>query len=271
MTIYEPKERIIQIAPYYPFRIIHKAMVLVLRKFYYSQFIDQSYACIKGRGIHKCMNDVRDALSNDNTNTRYCLKLDIRKYYNNINHEVLKQLHRQKISDEKMLQLIYFDIDSSGQEVGLPIGNETSQYYANLYLTPLDRYCKEQLNLKHYFRYMDDIVILSGSKDHLHDVLSSVRTFVNDKLKLEIKSNYQIFPVSSRQIDFVGYRMNHHTVMLRKRILMRFYKRTHAKRKALKKQGKLLELKHDLPSYYGWIKHLPTEHSLKIFQHATTV
>lgn len=269
MVIHEPKERIIQIAPYDPFRIIEKAMIVVLKKFYYAHFVDQTYACIKGRGIHKCMADVKKALNTDTKGTLYCLKGDIKKFYNNINHTILKWMHRSKISDQRMLNLIYWDIDCTQQKTGLPIGAETSQYYANFYLTAFDRICKEVLKIKYFFRYMDDFVILADTKEKLHQYLKKIQSFLSSKLRLKVKENYQIFPLYARQIDFVGYRMNHYTIMLRKHILKRFYKKLKEKQKELHVTE--IDVKHELSSYYGWINHLPINHQLNIYNYAKAV
>ena len=136
-TIYEPKERVIMIAPFFPDRIVHHCIINVLGRFWSNLFIGNTYACIKGRGIHKCMEDVHTALVTDRKGTEFCLKIDIRKFYDNVDHSALKQIIRYSIADEQLLRLLDKIIDSNGKEKGLPIGNFTSQYLANLYLTYL--------------------------------------------------------------------------------------------------------------------------------------
>lgn len=135
---------------------------------------------------------------------------------------------------------------------GLPIGNYLSQYFANYYLTYFDHWIKEDKQIKYYFRYADDIVILSQSKEHLHHVLSEIRMYLNDNLKLQIKNNYQIFPVKARGIDFVGYVFYHSHTLLRKSIKKRF-----AKAISKKKNNQTIA------AYNGWTKHCNAKHLLK--------
>lgn len=108
-------------------------------------FIENTYACIKGRGVHKCMLDVRSALMRDKKGTRFCLQTDVRKFYDNIDHTALKIIIRFTIADEQLLRLLDKIIDSNGKDKGLPIGNYTSQYLANLYLAYFDHWVKEVL------------------------------------------------------------------------------------------------------------------------------
>lgn len=132
------------------------------------QFISTTYSCIKGRGIHKCLKDLKCALCKHPNETTYCLKFDIKKFYPSINHRILKRIIRRKIKDKTLLKILDEIIDSAN---GVPIGNYLSQYFANLYLTPFDRYCKSTLKCKFYYRYADDIVILSNDKQWLHGIL----------------------------------------------------------------------------------------------------
>ena len=262
--IYEPKERVIMIAPFYPDRIIHHCIINVLGRHWYHIFIDNTYACIKGRGIHKCMEDVHKSLVLDKAGTRYCLKIDIRKFYDNVDHSVLKQILRFTIADEQMLRLLDKIIDSNGKEKGLPIGNFTSQYLANLYLSYFDHWVKEVLGLKYYFRYMDDIVVLGPDKEMLHNVLDMFGLYLGTELKVEIKHNWQIFPVDNRGIDYVGFKQNHYGILLRKGILLRFYKKLEATRKKYEINNEN-DIKHLFPSEYGWIIRCDKEHSDFIF------
>ena len=223
--IYDPKERDIMIAPFFPDRIIHHCLVNVLGPHWNHIFIANTYSCIKGRGTHKCRRDVGEALKRDKHGTRYCLKIDIRKFYDNIDHAALKRIFRYTIADEQLLRLLDKIVDSNGKEKGLPIGNYTSQYFANLYLAYFDHWMKEAMGVKYYFRYMDDIVVLDGDKDRLHYLLDMMGLYLATELKVEIKPNWQIFPVDDRGIDFVGYKQDHFGVLLRKSILNKFYKK----------------------------------------------
>lgn len=212
--IYEPKEREVFRLPYFPDRIVHHAIMNKLEPIFVSLFTSDTYSCIKGRGIHGAAKAMRKALK-DVDNTHYCLKLDIKKFYPNIDHEILKSIIRKKFKDKDLLWLLDEIIDSAP---GVPIGNYLSQYFANLYLTYFDHWIKEVLGVKYYFRYADDIVILSSNKPELHLRLSKIKEYLQNNLKLKVKENYQIFPVSARSIDFVGYRFYHTHTLLRKSI-----------------------------------------------------
>jgi len=136
--VYEPKEREVYRLPYFPDRITHHAIMNVLEPIFVANFTADTYSCIKGRGIHKVLKNVKKALK-DEINTVYCLKLDIKKFYPNIDHEILKQLLRKKFKDQDLLWLLDEIIDSAK---GLPIGNYLSQYFANFYLSYFDHWIK---------------------------------------------------------------------------------------------------------------------------------
>ena len=247
--LHTPKKREIFRLPYYPDRIVHHAILNILEPVWESVFTADTYACIKGRGIHGAARALRRDLK-DYDNTLYSLKLDIRKFYNTIDHEILKSIIRRKIKDSDLLSLLDEIIDSAD---GVPIGNYTSQYFANLYLAYFDHWVKEELKVKYYYRYSDDMVFLAGTKDELHRIFESVRDYLASVLKLEIKSNYQIFPVESRGIDFVGYRFYHTHTLLRKSIKKRFAR-------AIKKKGNNVQTH---AAYWGWAKHCDSKNLLK--------
>jgi retron-type reverse transcriptase len=250
--VYEPKEREVFRLPYYPDRITHHAVMNILEPVFVSCFTANSYSCIKGKGIHAAANDVKRALK-DVAGTQYCLKLDIKKFYPNINHDILKQLLRRKIKDNDLLWLLDEIIDSAD---GLPIGNYLSQYFANFYLTYFDHWIKEEKAVKYYFRYADDIVILNSNKAYLHNLLGEITNYLYVNLDLKVKENYQVFPVAARSIDFVGYRFYHTHTLLRKSIKQRFARM-------------LRKRKNDasIASYYGWAKHCNSKNLLKKLLH----
>lgn len=216
--VYEPKERLVYRLPYFPDRIAHHAIMNILEPVFVSSFTADTYSCIKGRGIHSLLRKLRSDLK-DSTGTRYCLKFDITKFYPSIDHQVLKDLLRRKFKDQDLLWLLDEIIDSAP---GLPIGNYLSQYLANFYLSYFDHWIKEKLRVRYYYRYADDIVILSASKPQLHTLLAEARTYLQTNLKLQIKGNYQVFPVSARGIDFVGYVFYHSHTRIRKSIKKNF-------------------------------------------------
>lgn len=215
----------------------------ILEPVWMKQFISTTYSCIKGRGIHKCLKDLKYVLRKYPNKTTYCLKFDIKKFYPSINHRILKRIIRRKIKDKTLLKILDEIIDSAN---GVPIGNYLSQYFANLYLTPFDRYCKSILKCKFYYRYADDIVILSNDKQWLHSILSEIKQFLKLQLKLELKENYQIFPVDSRGIDFVGYVFRHKHTLLRKSIKVKMIRKLNHLSKDV--------LQRVIPSYQGWLR-----------------
>lgn len=255
--IYEPKEREIYQLPYYPDRIVHHAIMNILEPIWVKIFIKNTYSCIKGKGIHAAVRDLKYALKSDGENTRYCLKLDIRKFYPSIDHGILKSVIRKKIKDKQLLALLDEIIDSAP---GVPIGNYLSQYFANLYLSYFDHWLKEVKHVKYYYRYADDVVILHGDKDYLHCLLVDIKDYLHDNLKLTVKQNYQIFPVSSRGIDFIGYVFFHTHTLMRKSI------KKNMCRKAARLKNKniaIKQYKQALCSWIGWAKHCNSKNLLK--------
>lgn len=237
--VYEPKEREVYRLPYFPDRITHHAIMNILEPVFVSTFTADTYSCIKGRGIHRLQRKLKADLK-DVDGTRYCLKFDIRKFYPSIDHDVLKGLLRRKFKDPDLLWLLDEIIDSAP---GLPIGNYLSQYLANFYLTYFDHWMKEEKHVKYYYRYADDIVILSDSKQHLHSLLDQIKVYLHE-LKLEVKDNHQVFPVEARGIDFVGYVFYHTHIRIRKRIKQNF-----ARKLAINPNHQ------SKASYLGWLGH----------------
>jgi len=245
-TIRDPKEREIYRLPYYPDRIVHHAIMNVLEPIWMSIFTANTHACIKGRGIYSAYKSVKTALI-DKENTRYCLKIDIRKFYLTIDHAILKRLIRKKIKCKDTLELLDQIIDTAP---GVPIGNFLSQYFANLFLAYFDHWIKEVICVKYYIRYADDMVFFHADKAYLHDLLAKINNYLKEELNLELKANYQIFPVEGsevkgRGIDFVGYVFRHSHILLRKSIKQRFARRMASRGLDLKAYA----------AYWGWAKH----------------
>ena len=256
--IYEPKEREIYRLPYFPDRILHHAIMNVLEPIWVSTFTADTYSCIKNRGIHAAAKKVKQALREDPEGTTFCLKLDIRKFYPSINHDVLKSILRRKLKDKRLLRLLDEIIDSAD---GVPIGNYLSQYFANLYLTYFDHWIKEQKRVKHYFRYADDIVILASDKSYLHSLMGEIRAYLGD-LKLEVKGNWQVFPVAARGIDFVGYVFFHTHTRMRKGIKKTFCRRL-AKLNKRKRPLSEKDFKQAICPWWGWAKSCDSKHLIK--------
>ena len=260
--IYEPKERLIYRLPYYPDRIMHHAIMNILEPIWNSVFTTDTFSCIKGRGIHGAAKKVRKAIK-DKENSKYCLKIDIRKFYPSVNHDVLKAIIRKKIKCEDTLYLLDEIIDSAP---GIPIGNYLSQYFANLFLAYFDHWVKEVKKIKHYVRYADDMVFFANEKPKLHKLLYEIKEYMST-LKLEVKENYQIFPIatnhsdkSGRGLDFLGYVFYKNETRMRKSIKNNFKKAVHRLRK---KNIVGDEFKQNICSWIGWAKHCNARNLIK--------
>ena len=240
------KERIIYKLPYFPDRIIHHTLLQIIQPILEQTYIKDTYQSIKGRGVHKAKDRLEFFLK-DVENTKYCFKMDIKKYYPSIDNQILKKLIRKKIKCEDILYLIDEIIDSTK---GLPIGNYTSQTFGNYYLSYFDHWIKEDLRIKYYIRYADDMVILHSNKSYLHEIKTKIEKYLEEELHLKLKENWQIFPTRTRGIDFLGFRFFGTHTIIRKSIKKSFVKISN------KIKHKTITIKNiqSFMSYYGWIK-----------------
>lgn len=264
------KKRDVYKLPFFPDRIAQWAILQVIEPFLVANMTADTYSAIPGKGIQPIVNDLRgyyktkrvdgkkksvwvpSILLSDEENTRYCYKIDLHHYYQSINHEVLKQKFRKVFKDPELLWLLDEIVDSintateedlielslSGEievdpNTGIPIGNYMSQYSGNFYLSSFDHWVKEELHVKHYYRYMDDVVIFASSKEELHEIHRKVTAYTRDYLHLNIKGNYQIFPTKVRGVDFVGYRFFGEYTLLRKSTAINFKRKMRACRKKM--------------------------------------
>ena len=206
--VYEPKERIIN-APKIRDKIVQFSVHTVLQDVYYSKFINSSYACLEGRGTHRAVNKVQH-------NIRHCkwkngggwiLKMDVAKFFYSINRDILKRIIRKKIKDKKFLVLLDKIIDSSPEgKKGIPLGNVTSQDFANIYLNEVDQYAKRYLGLKYYVRYMDDIIIVVPTKEEAQDARDKIIKFLDEKLDLKTNNKTKIFPIE-QGVNAYGFKI----------------------------------------------------------------
>lgn len=264
------KKRDVYKLPFFPDRIAQWAILQVIEPFLVANMTADTYSAIPGKGIQPIVNDLRgyyktkrvdgkkksvwvpSILLTDEENTRYCYKIDLHHYYQSINHEVLKQKFRKVFKDPELLWLLdeiadsintateedLIELSLSGEievdpNTGIPIGNYMSQYSGNFYLSSFDHWVKEELHVKHYYRYMDDVVIFASSKEELHEVHRKVTAYTRDYLHLNIKGNYQIFPTKVRGVDFVGYRFFGEYTLLRKSTAINFKRKMRACRKKM--------------------------------------
>jgi len=198
--ITDPKLRTISTAPFEQ-RIMHHAIINVLEPILDRPMIHNSYACRKGKGTHSAV-----LYAFDQCKTKpYFLKLDIRKYFDSIDHNILKMQLRKLIKDIRVLILLDGIIDSyqTAPERGVPIGNLTSQFFANMYLASMDHYILEKLNPSAYCRYMDDFVVWSTSQKQLKEMFAKITEYVNKNLNLYLKP--PVFGKTSQGLPFLGF------------------------------------------------------------------
>lgn len=253
--IFEPKKRIIYILPFNPDRIVHHAIVNVLKPYYERYFIADSYACLDGRGQQagslRCMEAVR--------RNKYCLKCDIHHFYPSITHDLLFAQYKAKIRDTKFLELLEDNIYSFGGGKNTPIGNLTSIWHGNFFLTPLDLFCKHELKIHDYIRYCDDFLLFSDDKKYLHECRKRIDEFIHEKLNLEF-SRSDVFNVK-QGVDFLGYRHFDNYILVRKSTAKRMMKKVSVLPERYE-AGEITqdELRSILDSISGWLSHANAYH-----------
>ncbi len=208
------KVRDIADLPLYPDRICHWAIALAVEDKVNSKLIDQTHASRPNHGIHSAVSNIRKYLDRDDR-IRYCLKMDVKKFFPSIDKAILKMKFRDVFKDRDLLIELDKIVDQYPYP-GIAIGNRVSPLFANLYLSEIDHAMKEKHHCHYYERYMDDIVILGYSKQWLHKIREIMVSYLGD-ISLTMKENWQIFPIDSRGIDFVGYRIFTDHTLLRKR------------------------------------------------------
>lgn len=224
---------------YYPDRIIHHAILQVLEPIWKPMLINSTYQSIKGRGVKACKRDVEKCIKENKDTELWVLKLDIKKFYPSVNNEILKFIVSKKIKCKKTLELLYCIIDSMK---GLPIGNYISQYLGNIYLMYLDQLVKSLSIAVGYFRYCDDIIVFSNSKDNIKEICVIIAKYLENELKLSVKNNVQYFSLNRRPLDFVGYVfMSNGKVRLRSSIVKRM------------KDALVKNKIESVSAYYGWV------------------
>ena len=246
------KERELYKLPYYPDRIIQWAIMLQIETILSKNMCYHTCASIKGRGINRAMR-LSKKYTKKAVECKYCLKFDIKKFYPSINKSILKSLLRTKFKDRDLLELLDLIIDSYPHERGLPIGSYLSQFLANFYLSKFDHWLKEDLRLRYVVRYMDDICIYSDNKPHLHEVLAKIKDYLENKLDLRLKENYQIFPTRVRGVDFVGYRFFGDFTLLRKSILKNMKRKFRAIDKRMPRVANSDHHRNSFYSYLGFL------------------
>jgi len=274
--VYEPKKRLIMALDFRD-RVVQWAIYQQLEPLFDKQFIYDSYGCRKGKGTHRAADRLQywiRAVSRKPEDWYY-LKLDISKYFYRVDHECLMRILRSKIDDERLLWLLKTIIDCEHTAfglplgvdpdqckpedrlytVGMPIGNLTSQLFANIYLNELDQYAKHELKLRYYIRYMDDIIILHPDKKYLASVKDDLEIFLNEKLRLNLNKKTAIRKVKTG-IEFVGFRIFPTHRKLKKKSLRKMKSRLKYLAKQYQKGNVGFETVHSsVMSYFGTMKH----------------
>lgn len=241
--------------PYFPDRICQWAILQVIEKYLIRNMTADTYSAIPGRGTELARRRVIKAMRNDPVGTQWCLKIDVRKYYPSIDIDILKAKYHRLFKDPELLWLLDEILDSC-PDTGVPIGNYISQYSGNIYLSDFDHYVKEKLGVKHYFRYMDDMVFFASSKEELQQLIVEITRYMREELHLEVKESWSLFRVEDRGLDFVGYVFTHDNIRLRKTIATSL-KRVSSTIKWRVNQGMMINRKlyFAINSLCGWLKH----------------
>ena len=263
--VHDPKKRLISAAPY-PDRVIHHALCNVIEPIFDKTFIDDSFACRTGKGTHAAV----DRYTVFCRKNKYVLKCDIRKYFQSVDHEILFSLISRKIKCQKTLWLLRSIIDTrcdrsfiayfAGDDLftpfirnkGIPIGNLTSQFFANVYLNGFDHYIKEQLKCRHYIRYVDDFVVFHNEKVFLHEAKSCIKEYLGSlRLRLHPEKS-RIFRVRDG-VEFLGYRVfpTHRLLKKENALLMR----RKMKKMSLQYQNGMIALQDVQQRIQSWIGH----------------
>ncbi|MFA5051392.1 MAG: reverse transcriptase domain-containing protein [Patescibacteria group bacterium] len=238
-------------------RIIHHLIYRYLERIFEPSFIFDSYSCRKNKGTHRAVERLAKfywRISKNCTRNCFVLKCDIKKFFASVDHQILLTIIFKKINEPNILWLIKNIIDSFPQ--GIPLGNLTSQIFANIYLNELDQFVKHQLKIKYYIRYTDDFVILSKSQEYLEALIPIINNFLGDKLKLTLHPNKVIIRKYKQGIDFLGYVSLPYWRVLRTKTKKRMFKKLEKKIDEFR-QGQISEetLNQSIQSYFGVLKH----------------
>lgn len=259
----QKKQREIEKPRYNYEQVVHHVVVDACQNIFMQGMYEYACGSVPKRGAHYGKKYIERCIYTDKKNCKYVLKMDIRHFFESVDHEVLKDWLKKKIRDKRMLHILFLIID--GSEVGLPLGYYTSQWLANFLLQPLDHYIKEQLHATYYIRYMDDMVIFGKNKKELHRMQQEIEKYLNQMLNLKMKYNHQVFRFDfiekksgiqkGRPVDFMGFQFYRDKTIMRESIMLS------CTRKVNRVAKKNIITWHDataILSYMGYIKHTDT-------------
>ena len=191
-------------------RLVHHAIYRMLYPYFDRKFIFDSYSCRLDKGVHRAINQFREygrTVSRNHTRTVWILKCDIRKFFANIHHEILKDILEKYIQDTNVIWLLWQVINSfqTAQNIGLPLGNLTSQLLVNIYMNEFDQFLKRKLKIRYCVRYADDFVILHENKVFLENLIPKISRYLEMRLKLSLHSDKVFIKTFASGIDFLGW------------------------------------------------------------------
>ncbi|MDD3453681.1 MAG: reverse transcriptase domain-containing protein [Bacilli bacterium] len=262
--VYEPKERIIKSLPFRD-RVVHQWYVYeFLIPYMVPKFIYDSYACLENKGTHKAIYKLEKYMKQAKNKYEdfYILKMDISKFFYNINQEILYFMIQKNFKDKYLLNLTSKLIFDSEDKIGIPIGNYTSQYFANIYLNELDQYIKNDLKIKYYLRFMDDFVLIVRNKEEAKKTFLIINNFIEKKLNLKLNHKSRYYP-SSMGVDFCGYRVYFTHKLIRNRSKKQMNKNI-KKWNYLYQNNKLNKIK-VTRSLNSWIAHIRHANSYNLY------
>ena len=243
-------------------RVVHHLTSQALERIFEPTFYNHSYSCRKNKGTHKgiaAFIKLTRKASRNNTTPLYVLKCDIKKFFASVDHEVLLKILSKSIKDSDFMWLlneIVFSFETDGIAKGMPIGNLTSQLFANIYMNPLDQYMKHELKIKYYIRYADDFVVLSQDKNYLENLISIVKGFLEKDLKLALHPNKTEINNYYLGVDFLGYVIFPNFVVPRtktkRRMFRKIYKQITVYRRGQQTYESLMQT---VQSYLGYLSH----------------
>ena len=242
------KTRMITVPKFFPDQILHWVLMLAIEPIIQKGMYRYSCGSVPGRGGMEAKKFVERALKDEKV--RYVAKLDISKFFNSVKPKYLLPMFERKIKDKRVIGLIGKILENGGD--CLPIGYYTSQWFSNFFLEGFDHFVKEELGIKYYVRYVNDMVLLDTNKRKLRKAIARMEAYLNE-IGLHLKPNYQIWKVNSRPIDFVGFRFYKEKVVLRKKIFFRLCRRV----RNVKKAGYItVSQARGLLSLLGWLTHI---------------
>lgn len=263
-----PKERIISVAPFKD-RVVHHALVRIIEPIFEKKFVENSFACRKGKGTHRAVLLAQKLLLYNS----FYLKMDVEKYFETLDHEKFIEIFSEEIDDAHVLWLVKKIFQTSERSSGvagkgIPIGNLTSQFFANVYLDKLDHYIMDVCSVRNYIRYMDDMVIFSNDIYELKDIRDKTKKFMKENLRVELKQRGTFIQRQENGLSFIGYRIFPNLVRVKNKNIRRLKEKIFSR----EKQYNIGEIKEEnrtasVQSIIGYFKHADSRNLMKSIFH----